>query len=160
MTVHTSLGILYWFVTSTIVLLSHSMSVSVHTFVCVCLYVCACVCMRACAGIRVRVYVFECVCVCMCVCVCACVCARVCVRVCACVCVCVFVWTSTPSCCTIYVFFVNVMLCQADLAGLYMKAGVKNIGTVFLLTDAQVPEEHFLVIVNDLLASGEVSNVK
>ena len=40
------------------------------------------------------------------------------------------------------------MLCQ--------KAGVKNIGTVFLLTDAQVPEEHFLVLINDLLASGEV----
>ena len=40
------------------------------------------------------------------------------------------------------------MLCQ--------KAGVKNIGTVFLLTDAQVPDEQFLVLINDLLASGEV----
>ena len=39
---------------------------------------------------------------------------------------------------------------------LCMKAGVKNIGTVFLLTDAQVPEEQFLVLINDLLASGEV----
>jgi dynein heavy chain len=27
---------------------------------------------------------------------------------------------------------------KLDLAGLYMKAGVKNIGTVFLMTDAQV----------------------
>ena len=36
------------------------------------------------------------------------------------------------------------------------KAGLKNIGTVFLLTDAQIPEEHFLVLINDLLASGEI----
>ena len=39
---------------------------------------------------------------------------------------------------------------------LCMKAGQKNIGTVFLLTDAQVPEESFLVLINDLLASGEI----
>ena len=29
-------------------------------------------------------------------------------------------------------------------------------GTVFLLTDAQVPDEMFLVVINDLLASGEI----
>ena len=40
------------------------------------------------------------------------------------------------------------MLCQ--------KAGVKSIGTVFLLTDAQVPDEQFLVLINDLLASGDI----
>lgn len=45
---------------------------------------------------------------------------------------------------------------RADLAQLYIKAGLKNIGTVFLLTDAQVPDEHFLVLINDLLASGEI----
>lgn len=45
---------------------------------------------------------------------------------------------------------------QVDLAQLYMKAGVKSIGTVFLLTDAQVPDERFLVLINDLLASGEI----
>ena len=45
---------------------------------------------------------------------------------------------------------------QVDLAQLYMKAGLKNIGTVFLLTDAQVPKENFLVVINDLLASGEI----
>ncbi len=62
---------------------------------------------------------------------------------------------------------------KADVAQLYMKAGVKNIGTVFLLTDAQVsitvhvcdcvhhlllkvPDEKFLVLINDLLASGEI----
>ncbi|KAK2522533.1 hypothetical protein Q9233_010530 [Columba guinea] len=43
---------------------------------------------------------------------------------------------------------------QADLANLYLKAGVKNIGTVFLMTDAQVADEQFLVLVNDFLASG------
>ena len=43
---------------------------------------------------------------------------------------------------------------QADLANQYLKAGVKNIGTVFLMTDAQVADEQFLVLVNDFLASG------
>lgn len=42
------------------------------------------------------------------------------------------------------------------LAGLNMKAGLKNIGCVFLMTDAQVAEERFLVLINDLLASGEI----
>ena len=45
---------------------------------------------------------------------------------------------------------------KLDLAGLYMKAGVKSIGTVFLMTDAQVADEKFLVLINDLLASGEI----
>ncbi|XP_058960986.2 dynein beta chain, ciliary-like [Pocillopora verrucosa] len=45
---------------------------------------------------------------------------------------------------------------KLDLANLCTKAGLKNIGTVFLLTDAQVPEENFLVLINDLLASGEI----
>ena len=29
-------------------------------------------------------------------------------------------------------------------------------GTLFLLTDTQVPDEKFLVLINDLLASGEI----
>ncbi|XP_039265498.2 dynein beta chain, ciliary-like [Styela clava] len=45
---------------------------------------------------------------------------------------------------------------KLDLANLYIKAGLKNIPTMFLLTDAQVPDEKFLVLVNDLLASGEI----
>ncbi|XP_075314376.1 dynein axonemal heavy chain 9 [Odontesthes bonariensis] len=48
---------------------------------------------------------------------------------------------------------------KSDLASLYIKAGVKNIGTVLLMTDAQVADEKFLVLVNDLLASGEISDL-
>ncbi|KAJ0173728.1 hypothetical protein K1T71_010877 [Dendrolimus kikuchii] len=45
---------------------------------------------------------------------------------------------------------------KVDLALLYIKAGLKNIGNVFLMTDAQVADEKFLVLINDLLASGEI----
>lgn len=36
---------------------------------------------------------------------------------------------------------------------------MKNVGIMFLMTDAQVPNEHFLVLINDLLASGEVPDL-
>uniref|UniRef100_A0A8C5IYP6 Dynein axonemal heavy chain 17 n=1 Tax=Junco hyemalis TaxID=40217 RepID=A0A8C5IYP6_JUNHY len=45
---------------------------------------------------------------------------------------------------------------KLDLASQYMKAAVKNIPSVFLMTDSQVAEESFLVVINDFLASGEV----
>lgn len=45
---------------------------------------------------------------------------------------------------------------QADLASQYIKSAVKNTPTVFLMTDSQVAEEQFLVLINDLLASGEI----
>ncbi|KFW62348.1 Dynein heavy chain 9, axonemal, partial [Pygoscelis adeliae] len=48
---------------------------------------------------------------------------------------------------------------KADLANQYLKAGVKNVGTVFLMTDAQVADEQFLVLVNDFLASGEIPDL-
>lgn len=48
-----------------------------------------------------------------------------------------------------YAFFI-----QSDIAALYIKVGLKNIGTVFLYTDAQIPDERFLVLINDMLASG------
>ena len=54
---------------------------------------------------------------------------------------------------------INESFAQADLAQLYIKAGLKNIGIVFLLTDAQVPDEKFLVVINDLLASGEIPDL-
>ena len=36
---------------------------------------------------------------------------------------------------------------------------MKNIGTVFLMTDSQVADEKFLVLINDLLASGEIPDL-
>ncbi|XP_023680034.2 dynein axonemal heavy chain 11 isoform X2 [Paramormyrops kingsleyae] len=48
---------------------------------------------------------------------------------------------------------------KTDLASLYIKTGTKNIPTVLLLTDTQIPEEHFLVPVSDLLASGELPDL-
>ncbi|XP_039357487.1 dynein heavy chain 17, axonemal isoform X16 [Mauremys reevesii] len=45
---------------------------------------------------------------------------------------------------------------KLDLASQYIKAAVKNTPTVFLMTDSQVAEEQFLVLINDLLASGEI----
>ncbi|XP_054832302.1 dynein axonemal heavy chain 9-like [Eublepharis macularius] len=48
---------------------------------------------------------------------------------------------------------------KADLAAQYITAGVKNVGTIFLMTDAQVADERFLVLVNDLLASGEIPDL-
>lgn len=48
---------------------------------------------------------------------------------------------------------------KIDLNTLYMKVGVKNIQSMFLMTDAQVTDESFLVIINDMLASGEVSEL-
>ena len=48
---------------------------------------------------------------------------------------------------------------KMDLANLYQKTGVKNLGTVFLMTDAQVADEKFLVLINNLLASGEIPDL-
>jgi dynein heavy chain len=45
---------------------------------------------------------------------------------------------------------------KTDLSGLYTKAGLKSVGIVFLMTDGQVAEERFLVLINDMLASGEI----
>lgn len=48
---------------------------------------------------------------------------------------------------------------KADLAMLYLKAGVKDIGITFLMSDSQVAEEKFLVVVNDMLATGEITEL-
>ncbi|KAK7573934.1 hypothetical protein V9T40_011125 [Parthenolecanium corni] len=48
---------------------------------------------------------------------------------------------------------------KMELSSLYLKAGLKNVGIVFLLTDAQVPDESFLVLINDMLASGEITDL-
>ncbi|NXH09440.1 DYH9 protein, partial [Bucco capensis] len=48
---------------------------------------------------------------------------------------------------------------KVDLANQYLKAGLKNMGIVFLMTDAQVADEQFLVLLNDFLASGEIPDL-
>ncbi|KAM4874879.1 dynein axonemal heavy chain 11 [Thomomys bottae] len=48
---------------------------------------------------------------------------------------------------------------RVDLAHLYIRTGAKNMPCVFLLTDAHVLHESFLVLINDLLASGEISDL-
>ncbi|KAJ6660734.1 hypothetical protein lerEdw1_017360 [Lerista edwardsae] len=48
---------------------------------------------------------------------------------------------------------------RSDIATLYFKVGVKNIGTVFLHTDAQIPDERFLVLINNMLASGDIPDL-
>ncbi|KAL5110547.1 Dynein beta chain ciliary [Taenia crassiceps] len=48
---------------------------------------------------------------------------------------------------------------KAHMATLYTKTGLKNIPIVFLMTDAQVADESFLVCVNDFLASGEIAGI-
>ncbi|XP_075803650.1 dynein axonemal heavy chain 11 [Microtus pennsylvanicus] len=48
---------------------------------------------------------------------------------------------------------------RVDLASLYVRAGAKNVPTVFLLTDAHVLDESFLLLINDLLASGDIPDL-
>ena len=45
---------------------------------------------------------------------------------------------------------------KLDLSSLYQKAGLKSLGMVLLITDAHIVDERFLVLINDLLASGEI----
>ncbi|KAK3551295.1 hypothetical protein QTP70_013939, partial [Hemibagrus guttatus] len=45
---------------------------------------------------------------------------------------------------------------KVDLANLCVNTGVKNLPTVLLLTDAQIPDERFLIIISTLLSSGEI----
>ncbi|KFO26066.1 Dynein heavy chain 11, axonemal [Fukomys damarensis] len=48
---------------------------------------------------------------------------------------------------------------RVDLANLYIRIGAKNMPTAFLLTDAHVLDESFLVLINDLLVSGEIPDL-
>ncbi|ESO12478.1 hypothetical protein HELRODRAFT_155577 [Helobdella robusta] len=48
---------------------------------------------------------------------------------------------------------------KQDLNGLYQKAGLKGLGMVLLMTDAHIIDERFLVLINDLLASGEIPDL-
>lgn len=46
-----------------------------------------------------------------------------------------------------------------NLAALFLKTGVKNQRVALLLTDAQIPDEQFLTIINDFLASGQTQSL-
>ncbi|XP_076625371.1 dynein beta chain, ciliary [Colletes latitarsis] len=48
---------------------------------------------------------------------------------------------------------------RTDLAALYLKSGLKSIGITFLMTDSHVADERFLVLINDMLAFGEISEL-
>ncbi|XP_055849033.1 dynein beta chain, ciliary [Episyrphus balteatus] len=45
---------------------------------------------------------------------------------------------------------------KSNIAVLYMKCGIKSNPCCFLMTDAEVAKEDFLVLINDLLASGDI----
>ena len=48
---------------------------------------------------------------------------------------------------------------KADLQAMYQKAGVKQEGVLFLLTDTQISNEKFFVYLNDLLSSGNIPDL-
>ena len=48
---------------------------------------------------------------------------------------------------------------REELKEMYKTAGIKGIGTVFLLTDTQIVDDRFLVYVNDMLSSGWVTGL-
>ncbi|KAJ3128700.1 hypothetical protein HK098_003691 [Nowakowskiella sp. JEL0407] len=45
---------------------------------------------------------------------------------------------------------------KTDISALYIKTGQKKQQIMFLITDAQIADEKFLVLVNDMLASGNI----
>jgi dynein heavy chain len=48
---------------------------------------------------------------------------------------------------------------KEDLKWMYNKAGIKEEGIMFLLTDSQITNERFLIFLNDLLASGNIPDL-
>ena len=48
---------------------------------------------------------------------------------------------------------------KGDLIKMYDRAGLKDEGVMFLFTEGQITNERFLVSINDLLSSGEVSDL-
>ncbi|KAL4513647.1 hypothetical protein Ndes2526A_g04979 [Nannochloris sp. 'desiccata'] len=48
---------------------------------------------------------------------------------------------------------------KADLATLYQKCGAKSVNIAFIITDAHIVDERFLVYINELLATGQVADL-
>jgi len=48
---------------------------------------------------------------------------------------------------------------KEDIQEFYKKAALKNEGIMWLMTEGQIIDERFLVFINDLLASGEISGL-
>ncbi|XP_068157565.1 LOW QUALITY PROTEIN: dynein beta chain, ciliary [Drosophila tropicalis] len=48
---------------------------------------------------------------------------------------------------------------REEIATIYIKVGLKNLASVFLISDAQIPDESILMLINDLLASGEIPDL-
>ena len=48
---------------------------------------------------------------------------------------------------------------KTDLQTMYNKAGLKDEGIMFLLTEGQITNERFLVFINYLLSSGEIADL-
>ncbi|KFG49291.1 dynein heavy chain family protein, partial [Toxoplasma gondii GAB2-2007-GAL-DOM2] len=46
-----------------------------------------------------------------------------------------------------------------DLRFLYSRAGLKDEGVLFLFNESQITDEHFLVYINDILASGDIADL-
>lgn len=53
----------------------------------------------------------------------------------------------------------NMLDFKTDLQGMYNKAGVKQEGVLFLLTDTQISNEKFFIYLNDLLSSGNIPDL-
>lgn len=53
----------------------------------------------------------------------------------------------------------SLMDFRNDLQNMYNKAGVKQEGVLFLLTDTQISNEKFMVYLNDLLSSGNIPDL-
>lgn len=53
----------------------------------------------------------------------------------------------------------NEKMLREDIQEMYKKAAIKNEGVMWLMTDSQIIDEKFMVFINDLLSSGEISGL-
>ncbi len=54
------------------------------------------------------------------------------------------------------VIYVGIVELRGDLSALYLKAGLKKLSTVLVVTDAQLVDETLLGPIHDFLAAGEI----